>query len=293
MNQNNDYPAARCGPGLATTYEGGEPLLMERLVPLADYLEISPDSISLVSESSCTLSPDIMTELKGAAGQVEFLVHGVGLSIASAEGYSETYLRLLDEIFTQLPVTWHSEHLAYTTVDGENLGTMLPPPRTNEALDMLSERICSIRKRYPVPFLLENIVSFLPDYPGDYPEAEFLNQLARNTGCGFLLDVYNLECNQQNLGFNVESFLDDLELSNIREIHVAGGVHERGFRLDVHSRVTEESTRKLARQVMARAPNVRAVTYEFLKEAIPNLGYEAICGELQHLRESLLYEYTG
>src|SRR6476619_2354749 len=133
-----------------------------------------------------------------AAGQVKFLVHGVGLSIASAEGHSETYVRLLDEIFAQLPVAWHSEHLAYTNVDGEHLGTMLPPPRTQEALDMLCRRIEFIQKRFPAPFLLENIVRFLPEYPGEYSEAEFLNQLARETGCGFLLDVYNLECDREN-----------------------------------------------------------------------------------------------
>src|SRR5215472_6737529 len=158
-------------PALATTYEGEEPLLLEQMLPLVDYLEISPDSVSSMTSSGCALNPQIMAELKNAAGKVRFLVHGVGLSIASAEGYSETYVRLLDEIFNQLPVAWHSEHLAYTTVDGEYLGTMLPPPRTGESLDMLCQRIEFLERRYPVPFLLENIVRFLPEYPADYSEA--------------------------------------------------------------------------------------------------------------------------
>jgi hypothetical protein len=284
------HHAAR--PALATTYEGGEPLLLEQLLPLVDYLEISPDSVSHMTAAGCVLNPEIMAELQNAACKVKFLVHGVGLSIASAEGHSETYIRLLDEIFSQLPVVWHSEHLAYTTVDGENLGTMLPPPRTQEALDMLCRRIDFIQQRYPVPFLLENIVRFLPDYPGVYSEADFLNQLSRNTGCGFVLDVYNLECDQKNHGFDVVKFLRDLDLSRVREMHVAGGVHDLGFQLDVHSRLTADSTRALARDVLERAPNVQAVTFEFLKEAVPNLGYAAICGELQNLRENLLYEYA-
>jgi uncharacterized protein (UPF0276 family) len=276
-------------PALAATYEGGEPLLLEQMLPLVDYLEISPDSVSQMTNAGSALNPDVMAELKNAAHEVKFLVHGVGLSIASADGYSETYMRLLDEIFAQLPVAWHSEHLAYTMVDGEHLGTMLPPPRTQEAMDMLCGRIALIQERFPVPFLLENVVRFLPDYPGEYSEAEFLNQLSQNTGCGFVLDVYNLECDQENFGFGVEEFLRCLNLSRVMEMHVAGGVRDLGFRLDVHSRITADSTRVLAREILTQAPNVQAVTFEFLKEAVPNLGYPAICSELQRLRENLLH----
>jgi uncharacterized protein (UPF0276 family) len=288
-----DAAESAARPALATTYEGEEPLLLEQMLPWVDYLEISPDSVSQVTNDGCVLNPRIMAELKNAAGKVRFLIHGVGLSIASAEGYSETYVRLLDEIFCELPVAWHSEHLAYTTVNGEHLGTMLPPPRTREALDLLCERIGFLQRRFPVPFLLENIVRFLPEYPAEYSEAEFLNLLSRNTGCGFVLDVYNLECDQKNLGFDAETFLQELDLSQVTEMHVAGGVHDLGFQLDVHSRITADSTRALAKDILRRTPNVRAVTFEFLKEAVANLGYSTICGELLRLREGLLHEYAS
>jgi len=217
-----------------------------------------------------------------------FLIHGVGLSIASAGGYSQDYIRLLDELFSRLPVSWHSEHLAYTMVEGEQLGTMLPPPRTQEALDMLSERVTFLQQRYAVPFLLEKVVRFLPEYPGDYSDAEFLNALCRNTGCGLLLDVYNLECDRKNFGFDIEQFLRELDLGNVVEMHLAGGVEYGGFQVDVHTHVTEPSTLAIAGDVLSRAPQVRAVTFEYLKEAIPRLGHDTICGELRRLRETLL-----
>lgn len=284
---------ASARPALATTYEGGQPQLRERILPLVDYVEISPDSISQVTRDGCTLNPEILAELKASLGDTGVLIHGVGLSIASAEGYSEDYMRLLDEIFSNFDVAWHSEHLAYTNVDGEHLGTMLPPPRTKETLDLLCERIRRLQERFPAPFLLENIVRFLPEYPGEYSRAEFLNLLARNTGCGFLLDVYNLECDRENLGFDVEGYLDELDLTHVREIHLAGGVRDRGFQMDVHTRLTSEATRTLARNVMARAPHLRAVTYEYLKEAVPRLGTDAICGELELLSESLVYDFVS
>lgn len=280
-------------PALATTYEGSQPLLRDRIFPLVDFVEISPDSISQITSDGCVLNPEILAELKDSLADKGLLIHGVGLSIASADGYSQTYLRLLDEIFSNFDVTWHSEHLAYTTVNGEHLGTMLPPPRTTETLDLLCDHISRLQQRYPVPFLLENIVRFLPEYPGEYSEAEFLNLLARNTGCGFLLDVYNLECDRANLAFDVEGYLDELDLTQVKEIHLAGGVRDRGFQMDVHTRLTTEPTRALAKNVLARAPNVRAVTYEYLKEAVPRLGHDAICGELQLLSDSLLYEFVS
>jgi uncharacterized protein (UPF0276 family) len=284
--------------GLATTYEGSDPRLLERICPLVDYLEISPDSISEMSGDGPRLSAAILRELETVAREKSFLIHGVGLSIASASGHSQDYIRLLDELFSRLPIAWHSEHLAYTMVEGEQLGTMLPPPRTQEALDMLCERVGFLRSRYKVPFLLEKVVRFLPEYPGDYSEAEFLNELCRQTGCGLLLDVYNLECDRKNFGFNIEQFLSELDLSNVVEMHLAGGVEYGGFQVDVHSHVTEQSTLEIARDVLTRAPQVRAVTFEYLKEAVPRLGHDAICRELKRLRRTLeetqvSYEHAG
>jgi uncharacterized protein len=281
------------GPALATTYEGNDPRLLERICPLVDYLEISPDSISQVTNQGCALNPAIMAELNTVARGTTFLIHGVGLSIASASGWSQDYIRLLDELFSRLPVAWHSEHLAYTMVEGEQLGTMLPPPRTQEALDMLCERISFLQARYKAPFLLEKVVRFLPEYPGDYSEAEFLNALARHTGCGLLLDVYNLECDQKNFAFDIDQFLRELDLRHVVEMHLAGGVEYAGFQVDVHSQLTQESTLAIAANVLARAPHVRAVTFEYLKEAIPRLGHDAICGELQRLRRTLLSAEVG
>lgn len=288
------HPAGQFScPALATTYEGGDPRLLERICPLVDHLEISPDSISQISGDRCSLNPAIMAEFAAQARNKTFLIHGVGLSIASAGGFSQDYIRLLDELFSRLPVAWHSEHLAYTMVEGEQLGTMLPPPRTQEALDMLCERVSFLQSRYRVPFLLEKVVRFLPEYPGDYSDAGFLNALARNTGCGLLLDVYNLECDHKNFGFDIEEFLHELDLRHVVEMHLAGGVEYGGFQVDVHSQLTQKSTLSLAGRVLPQAPHLRAITFEYLKEAIPRLGHDAICGELERLREVLLHAHVS
>ena len=257
------------------------------MLTLVDYLEITPDSIARPDGAGMRLDPAILDELRAVEGATEFVVHGVGLSIGSASGYSVPYLDLVAEFLDHFPVAWHSEHLGYTTVDGTNLGTMLAVPKTHDVLELLVERIRAIQSRFELPFLLENIVHLLPDYPGDYSDAAFLNELVARTGCGLLLDVYNLECDAANYGFDIEAFLDELDLAAVGELHIAGGVERDGLQVDVHSRTTEPSTLALAKRVVSRTPNVGGVTYELLAEAVPVLGAERISSELSRIRSEL------
>jgi uncharacterized protein len=273
-------------PGLATTYEGHDAALLAAIVPLVDYIETTPDSITHVVDGRAVLHEQTVAEL--ASTGIDVLIHGVGLSIGSFDGWSERYLGFVDELMRRLPVAWHSEHLGYTRVDGANIGTMLAVPRTEEALDLVARRIGMIQERYAAPFLIENIVHMLPDYPGDYSAAGFLNALAARTGCGLILDVYNLECDASNLGFDIDAFLAELDLAAVREMHVACGSELHGFLLDAHSQVTRPSTVDLARQVIAAAGGgIRVVTFELLREAVPGLGHARIAAELERLRAEL------
>jgi uncharacterized protein (UPF0276 family) len=270
---------------VGATYEGRDPRLLERILPHVDYLEITPETIAEVKGDEIVLSPEIMSELKNVGKAAKIIVHGVSLSIGSHEGLSATYLRLLDNILEQLDVAWHSEHLGYTKVDGEHLGIMLAMPKTEESLDIVCERVRIIRERYSLPFLLENIVHVIPDFSGEYSEAGFLNAIAQRTGCGLIVDAYNLECDSHNHCFDIQAFLSELAPSNVREVHVACGVENNGFLLDVHSKLTRNSTIELAHQIVNQAAgSAQVVVYEFMPEAVPTLGHAAIGEELRRLR---------
>jgi uncharacterized protein (UPF0276 family) len=269
---------------IGVTYEGRDPALLERMLPLVDYIEVTPETIAEIDGSCISLSKEVMTELKNVSKSVKFIVHGVGLSIGSHEGWSPTYFHLLDELLEQIDISWHSEHLAYTKVDGEHLGIMLALPKTEEMLDLICERVITIQERYQIPFLLENVVHVIPDYPGSYSDAGFLNALTKRTGCGLILDAYNLECDAHNQGFDIPAFLGELDASRIREVHVARGVEDNGFLLDVHSQLVARSTMELAEDVIQRSGNAKVVVYEFMPEAVPGLGHNAIADQLLSLR---------
>src|SRR5436190_16556476 len=131
---------------------------------------------------------------------------------------------------------------------------MLTLPRTAESLDLLSARVDEVTTRYGIPFLVENVAGLLPDPPGTRTAAGFLNELTARTGCGLLLDAYNLECDRANIGLDVDAFLDELALDAVAEIHVAGGIREGRFQLDVHSQRLAPSTRALADELLDRTP---------------------------------------
>lgn len=269
---------------IGTSYEAADAAFLDAILPGVDYVEVIPDTLAVREGKRNVIPERTLRQLEAIAGQATVIVHGVGLSIGSFDNWNEDYFRLLDQVLEAVPAAWHSEHLAFTHVDGRFSGTMLSLPRSREALDLVAERVRRIMGRYPLPFLIENTVNVLPDPPAEMSEAAFLNRLTGETGCGLLLDIYNLECNAHNQGYAVEEFLDELDFAAVRELHVAGGTKHRGLMLDIHSRRTRDATRQLLPDVLERASAVDAVIYEIMPEALPALGYRAWADELQTLR---------
>jgi len=168
--------------GVGVSYEGRDPALLEMMLPHVDIIEVTPETMSVADGDRISLDKAILAELKNIDREKTIVVHGVSLSIGSHDGWSPTYLHLLDELMDQVRVRWHSEHLGYTRVDGEHLGIMLAMPRTAQAAELVAQRAWCLQQRYGLPFLLENIVHVVPDCPADYTDAGFLNAVARDSG---------------------------------------------------------------------------------------------------------------
>src|SRR4029078_10197586 len=91
-----------------------------------------------------------------------------------------------------------SEHLCWGAVDGRVLNDLLPLPMTREALDLTCSRVAEMQDVLQRRGLIENVSSYVRFAGDDYDEAGFLNELARRSGCGILLDVSNLYANTCN-----------------------------------------------------------------------------------------------
>jgi uncharacterized protein (UPF0276 family) len=284
---------------IGTTYEGKNFTYLEEIIPFVRHIEVSPDSIAHKKNGIISVNETALKQLEwidNATG-ISILLHGVGLSIGSYDGYSKDYIKLLDELFGKLNnIRWHSEHLAYTMVNGENLGTMLTLPKTDEVLDMICTRVDTIQKKYKKLFLLENVISMLPSSACKYSDAAFLNKITSLTGCGLILDVYNLECDAANFNLNINTFLEELNLNTVYEMHLAGGATDTAlnFKMDIHSQLLADSTIELAQTIIDRHPiNLTAITFEMLEEFVGHHGSVAIINELNKLSEIFNYELTA
>jgi len=280
-----DRAQGRARSAVGTTYGGHDPELLEAVLPLVSYIEVTPDTLAVQGPDGPSLPAHVLAELRDISTQATVIVHGIGLSIGTVTGPSTDYLRLLDTLLEHVDVAWHSEHLGYTTVDGQFLGTMLTLPRTDEALDMLCPRVEYLQNRYGLPFLLENVVHLLPDPDGAYTEAAFLNQLTGRTGCGLIVDAYNLRCDAHNYGLDIDAFLTELHTDAVQEVHIAGGATRGSLMLDVHSRLVAPETMSVAQAILDRSPQVAVTVYEVMREAVPVLGRPAIAAELLAIAE--------
>ena len=271
---------------IGTTYHGHDPALLEAILPRVDFIEVSPDGISRLERDRPTIGADILGELREIAKSARVIAHGTGLSIGSYDGWCNDYLALASQLFDTVDVPWHSEHLGYTMVNGRDTGTMLVLPRVDAAVELIVERVQQMQERFGVPFLLENIANLFPEHPEQsYSPAGFVNEIVRRSGCGLLLDVYNLECDVYNQRVDLDAFLSELDFRAVREIHIANGIVHRGLMLDVHSRRTRPETLSIADEVLRRATNAEVLVFELLPQAVAANGREAIGAELDMLRE--------
>lgn len=219
-------------------------------------------------------------ELTLLADHFTLIPHGLDLSLGSAEGLNESYLRDLTAIVEKLNPPWWSEHIAFTRAGGIEMGHLSPLPFTYEALDVLTRNVETARRSIDVPLILENI-TYTVRMPGaEMTEAEFLRQIVERTGCGLLLDVTNLYTNSVNHGFSIDETIDALPLDAIVQLHFVGGRWDGDVLIDSHSSATPPEVWDLLTEILDRAP-VKGVILE-RDENIP--PFAEILGELRQAR---------
>ena len=149
-------------------------------------------------------------------------LHGVGLSLGTAEGIDDGHLRRLRSLVERTAPMLVSEHLSWSVSGGAYLNDLLPLPYTEETLEIVAGNVAQAQETLGRRLLVENPSSYLRFRHATIPEPEFLAALARRTGCGLLCDVNNIHVTCANLGGDAAAYLDVLPAAAIGEIHLAG-----------------------------------------------------------------------
>jgi uncharacterized protein (UPF0276 family) len=149
-------------------------------------------------------------------------LHGVALSLAADAPPDEAHLARLAALVDRFEPALVSEHLAWSTWQGAYRPDLLPFPRTTEALTRIAANVERAQDALGRRIALENPSHYLVIDGHDWDEIDFLETLARRTGCGLLLDVNNVFVSARNLGLSAEAYIDAFPGALVAEIHLAG-----------------------------------------------------------------------
>ena len=207
--------------------------------PALDFLEVHSENF--FADGGVALSI-----LEQGRAQYPVSLHGVGLSLGSAAGLDPWHLEQLVRLVERIEPVRVSDHASFARAKWPggivHASDLLPIPFTTEALNVMCANVQAVQDRIKRQLMVENLSAYVQwTYrTGEVALAEpdFLNQLARRTGCGLLVDVNNIYVNALNAlprgtqDLALEcccDWLDAIDPGAVGELHLAG-----------HSRVSDE-----------------------------------------------------
>jgi len=207
-----DRPIPRCKAGIGLRSQHATEIAAAR--PKLGFLEVHAENY--MAE---TVAVDRLLELRR---DYEMSLHGVALSLGSAEQLDRGHLGRFKTLIDRVEPVLVSEHLAWSAIGGAYLNDLLPFPYTEESLGLFCRHVEEAQEALGRRLLIENPSSYLRYRHSSMPEAEFLTEVVRQTGCGVLCDVNNIYVSAKNFGFDPLAYLDALPIGAIGEIHLAG-----------------------------------------------------------------------
>lgn len=160
--------------------------------------------------------------LEAIAQRYPLSLHGVGLSIGGAGALDPAHLARLRVLVDRYRPQSFSEHLAWSTHDTQFLNDLLPLPYTAETLERVAAHVDQTQAALGRRMLLENPSTYLLFEESTISEIDFLDAVARRTGCGLLLDVNNVMVSAVNHRLDPFAYIDRFPLERVGEIHLAG-----------------------------------------------------------------------
>ena len=221
---------------------------------VSQVIEQRPDIgwLEIHSENYFTPTSLARQQLRQIADHYPISCHGIGLSLGSADPLNREHLIQLKQLVDEINPIAVSDHLSWSSVDGQFFNDLLPLPYTEEALDNFCRKVDQVQNFLGRQFLVENPSSYLRFQHSAIPEWEFLHQVQQRTECGLLLDLNNIYVSAFNHGFDCNQYLAALDPSAVKEIHLAGFTVKQfddgEIWIDTHSKPVSQPVWQLYRQ---------------------------------------------
>ena len=169
-------------------------------------------------------------------------LHGVGLSLGSVEPVDTGHLKEVKELIDIYQPFNVSDHVSWSMSGNAHLNDLMPLPYTEETLSVLCRNIEQTQEYFQRRILVENPSSYIAFVESEMSEEEFMNETARRTGCGILLDINNIFVQAHNHGNDPYKYIDTIKKEYVGEFHLAGHIEEnyedceKTVLIDTHSR---------------------------------------------------------
>jgi uncharacterized protein len=233
----------RLGLGLGLRSVHFDEILTER--PEVDWFEA-------ISENFMDSGGRPRAVIREVAEHYPVVLHGVSLSIGSADPLNLDYLARLKLLADEVRPAWISDHLCWTGVMGLNSHDLLPMPLTEESLAHVATRVRQVQDILERPLILENPSSYVRFAQSTMEEPEFLRRLAAETGCGLLLDVNNVFVTCFNAGTDPAAYIHAFPCESVVQMHLAGHQQCGTHIVDTHDRPVRSEVWELFRLAWAR-----------------------------------------
>ena len=168
-------------------------------------------------------------------------LHSVGASLGSIININ--HLQKIKDLYDKFHPFLISEHIAWSQASQKDsyLHDLLPVVYNKASLSLLCDNVKKFQDFLGRYIIMENPALYLTYNESDMMEFDFINKLIDVTGCGLILDINNIDISCNNIGdITPEYYLDNINLSKVEEIHLAG-YHEQNLsdnkiiRVDTHN----------------------------------------------------------
>ncbi|MGB0847812.1 MAG: DUF692 domain-containing protein [Thiolinea sp.] len=202
----------------------------------SDFLETpqAVDWLEIISDNYMVSGGKPLAILDEIRANYPMVMHGVSMSIGSANGLNKEYLKKLKILADRVQPMWISDHLCWTGVHGRNMHDLLPLPYTEEALQVIKRNVEQAQEVLQRPLILENVSSYVEYKASQMTEWEFLAELCKATGCRLLLDLNNIYVSAHNHGFSPTTFMKGIPIESVAQFHLAGHLDKGNHLIDTH-----------------------------------------------------------
>lgn len=239
------------------------------------------DWFEILSENVMDSQGRALALAEAVAERYPVVLHGVSMNIGSSDPLDWAYLDRLMALAERLKPAWISDHLCFTGLGGHNSHDLLPMVYSEASLEHVVGRIQAVQRHLDRPLVLENPSSYIRFKGSTIDEWSFMTRMAKESGCGLLVDVNNVAVSAFNHGWDPERYLESLPAEQIVQLHLAGHSDLGTHRIDTHDGPVSEEVWRLYQGLYTRIGG--ASTLVEWDADIPTL--EVLIGEARAAKE--------